>query len=538
MECQLSVKTVLLVSVSIIVLLAAGNPSRPTASGPSAPSQGSPADGRALFQKHCAPCHGELGYGNGEAAFLLSPRPRDLTEYHFRLVSTDNGVPTDEDLDRVIRNGILGSSMPPHAHLTDGDVRALVAEVRRIMTEGRMERLLKEASAAGESLDAEDARSLAFRTPGKVLVPPRKANPTREALSNGRHLFVLHCASCHDLDGAGILRKDLVDSAGYPLFARNFGAGVLKGGATHEDLWRRIRGGMPGTPMPAMDLPDEEILDLVDYVSSLLRPLATEELTQRKTRFVARRLDADLLSSANAWKSVPASWVPMTPLWWRDDRITGARVQFAHDGNRLVVRMVWEDASNDADLAEQSSFSDAAAVQWTLDPDPPFYGMGQRGGEVELWYWRAASQTLSNDVTDLTRHVINDVDLSLRRIPAGEHRERSTALLDAHQPLYITGWGAGNPVSDPDRPPLDILKARGQGTLTSLPRIEKGVGTSAKYERGIWEVTLWRPLSGRDGSIELKPGTTASVAFALWNGAAGDRNGQKNVTIWHEIVIE
>jgi hypothetical protein len=29
-----------------------------------------------------------------------------------------------------------------------------------------------------------------------------------------------------------------------------------------------------------------------------------------------------------------------------------------------------------------------------------------------------------------------------------------------------------------------------------------------------------------------------SVAFALWDGAARDRNGQKLVSIWHDLTLE
>jgi hypothetical protein len=28
------------------------------------------------------------------------------------------------------------------------------------------------------------------------------------------------------------------------------------------------------------------------------------------------------------------------------------------------------------------------------------------------------------------------------------------------------------------------------------------------------------------------------VAFAIWNGSAGDRDGQKSITIWQELEIQ
>jgi len=41
-----------------------------------------------------------------------------------------------------------------------------------------------------------------------------------------------------------------------------------------------------------------------------------------------------------------------------------------------------------------------------------------------------------------------------------------------------------------------------------------------------------------DAGLPLAPGSKTSVAFALWNGSAGDRNGQKLVSIWHELDLE
>jgi len=38
-------------------------------------------------------------------------------------------------------------------------------------------------------------------------------------------------------------------------------------------------------------------------------------------------------------------------------------------------------------------------------------------------------------------------------------------------------------------------------------------------------------------AIALTPGTTVPVAFAVWNGSAGDRDGKKSVTIWQDLRI-
>jgi DMSO reductase family type II enzyme heme b subunit len=40
------------------------------------------------------------------------------------------------------------------------------------------------------------------------------------------------------------------------------------------------------------------------------------------------------------------------------------------------------------------------------------------------------------------------------------------------------------------------------------------------------------------GAVALRPGTALPVAFAVWNGSAGDRDGKKSVTIWQELKVE
>jgi DMSO reductase family type II enzyme heme b subunit len=39
------------------------------------------------------------------------------------------------------------------------------------------------------------------------------------------------------------------------------------------------------------------------------------------------------------------------------------------------------------------------------------------------------------------------------------------------------------------------------------------------------------------GAVVLQPASVVSVAFAVWNGSAGDRDGKKSVTIWQDLKI-
>jgi mono/diheme cytochrome c family protein len=93
-------------------------------------SPGLLALGRRLYDKQCVSCHGTGGRGDGEAAYLLYPRPRDFVAGAYRLVSTWERVPTDEDLYRTISRGMPGSAMPSWSHLPEEERWALVHYVK------------------------------------------------------------------------------------------------------------------------------------------------------------------------------------------------------------------------------------------------------------------------------------------------------------------------------------------------------------------------------------------------------------------------
>src|SRR5262245_20763331 len=86
--------------------------------------------GKKTVEKECLACHGAAGNGEGDAAYLLYPRPRDFTSGSFRIISTWEGVPTDEDLFGTISRGMPGSAMPSWAHLPEHTRWGLVHYVK------------------------------------------------------------------------------------------------------------------------------------------------------------------------------------------------------------------------------------------------------------------------------------------------------------------------------------------------------------------------------------------------------------------------
>jgi DMSO reductase family type II enzyme heme b subunit len=59
------------------------------------------------------------------------------------------------------------------------------------------------------------------------------------------------------------------------------------------------------------------------------------------------------------------------------------------------------------------------------------------------------------------------------------------------------------------------------------------------YATDTYRVILRRSLVGKgDRAVSLTPAGVVPVAFAVWNGSAGDRDGKKSVTIWQDLYIE
>ncbi len=171
----------------------------------------------------------------------------------------------------------------------------------------------------------------------------------------------------------------------------------------------------------------------------------------------------------------------------------------------------------------------------------PFFGMGEKGQFVNLWMWKSERQAdlepAFQDIDKVYPNIGIDSYPNLMR-SALEQPTRHALTLESN-PDFITGWGAGNIVSDPTRKsPSEDLSAQGFGTLKAHPMPDQNVAAKGVYDVGTYRVVLRRSFNGSGKySVDLNPGQIVPVAFAVWNGSAGDRDGKKSVTIWQELVI-
>ncbi len=205
-----------------------------------------------LFVRHCGACHGADGGGSGIASRYLYPRPRNLRLDKYRLVTSQNLVPSLADIELVILQGIPGTSMPAFHKLPETEREQL----------------------AEESLRLYRARfDNAEPPPAEPLVVPVLGEASADAIARGRMLYErIGCIQCHGTDGTGASAPAMFDDSGWQTAPRDLVHEPMKGGPSLKSLYQRIRLGMPGTPHPAAaSLSQAELIDLVHFCRSLAK---------------------------------------------------------------------------------------------------------------------------------------------------------------------------------------------------------------------------------------------------------------------------
>ena len=495
------------------------------------PSTGDAAQGKALYEKKCAVCHGAEGMGDGKAEFVLFPKPRNFTKGIFKIRATTT-LPTDTDLFRTITRGISGTAMPTWGTLTETERWNLVAFIK---------------SLSPRFTDEQPGPPVAIPKP-----PP--SSPTLLAL--GKHYYTeAGCFDCHGTSGRGDgpAAETLKDEWGYPIVPYDFTIhGRMKAGSTLQDLYRTLTAGIGGTPMPsyADSLDEQQRWGLSYYVLSLANEPApgpaAQEVTTIRSGFVAGTLPTD--PSAALWQQAKPIAIRTRTLWLRAKETESIRVASFHNGKQIGVLLEWDDPIMNHETLRHQDFRDAAAVQFPNQETEPTHVMGEHTGPVNIWHWKAdweADLAHYRDVQDRYPGMGNDFypflvsSPVLLGAPEGDLKEVQMRT-SAHNPTYLTGWGAGNLFSLPARlTPVENLNATGLGTITSQPAEYQTVKGHGIWADGKWRVVMVRALrTDNDRDTQLTAGSTVPVAFAIWDGAQGDRDGRKAVTVWQRLVLQ
>lgn len=222
--------------------------------------------------------------------------------------------------------------------------------------------------------------------------------------------------------------------------------------------------------------------------------------------------DPGLDPTDGAWKDTVAVRVPLTAQ--RGSYAAGGSVatvsaRALHYNDTLYVRVEWKDATKDESTTRVEDFSDAVALEFPAKTAStvPSVCMGQADAGVNIWHWRA------------------DSDAGLRD-PVEIYAGASVDGYPSTDALFYTARAAGNPYANPDLGAVQTLVSQAFGQLTTST--VQDVAGKGVWENDTWAVVFARPYTSEGPEhAGFSAGARTDVAFAVWDGSQGERNGMK-----------
>ncbi|MFU8772513.1 MAG: ethylbenzene dehydrogenase-related protein, partial [Anaerolineales bacterium] len=203
----------------------------------------------------------------------------------------------------------------------------------------------------------------------------------------------------------------------------------------------------------------------------------------------------------------------------------------------LAIMLEWVDQTPNDSVVKVQDFSDMAALQFSLSDGQPFFCMGQEGGDVNIWAWKADWQS---DL--LAWQDLEDVyeGMYVEQYPFTQvEGDQQPGPGDYIETAYLPALEVGNLVAVPGRgTPVENLVAGGFGTLTALPVQQETIQGYGEWADGKWRVIFSRQLNvDTSKEVNFEPGRMYSLAIAVWDGEFGERNGQKSTSQWLSMQV-
>ena len=180
-------------------------------------------------------------------------------------------------------------------------------------------------------------------------------------------------------------------------------------------------------------------------------------------------------------------------------------------------------------------------MEFPSDPKAgiPFFGMGEPNRPVTIYQWKADWQSaLNNDVDEKYPNMAVDWYPFSGRGP-GEIAEATDYGKKDGDKAFLTSWAAGNTLADPvlqAQRAVEKFLARGFGTIAPVAQDKQDGEAKAAWKDGVWKAVVTIPRSQEQ--FTFARGQTVPVAFAAWDGAKGERGGEKAVSTWYFLSLE
>ena len=455
--------------------------------GPAMAKPGDAKKGEAIYAKRCAACHGAEGDGLGPVAERLNPPPRDFTagQYKIKTSGLDETAPNDDDLYRMIRNGMPGTAMPGWGDmLSEQDTWDLIVYIK--------------AFAGFEE------------PPSQQLDYGERISSSAESIGRGKELFHQddRCSECHGQEGKGDAIKRLKGDAGERTWPRDLAKPwTFRASNDPKDIFARVSLGIPGTQMPAFADPKnekklsiEERWHVANYVASLAE---TDKAVQPENTVVkAERVEGEVASAPDdkRWEATTPTTFYLVPQiivkerFFRpsNDTIT---VRAMYNDKEISFLLEWDDRTQSIPgdekaekIADPPIDEDAVAVQLPVAiPDgieKPYFFMGNAVHPVTVWQWKSGT----------------------RAKPAS----------------------------------LALLNAKGFKDLERRDAQSAGIAAQGAYRDGAWRVVMKRARVAADSAKDLSftEGQFIPIAFAAWDGSNSEKDSKHTMTTWYWLLLK
>ncbi|HKZ53841.1 MAG TPA: ethylbenzene dehydrogenase-related protein [Anaerolineales bacterium] len=284
------------------------------------------------------------------------------------------------------------------------------------------------------------------------------------------------------------------------------------------------------------------VLALGLVLTFLKVPLASSQ----GVTLIAAQVSGDLPTADFAsprWAEATAIEVPLSAQNAAKPMLLAAKIRSVtaralHNGRQIAILLEWADETKNDQMVRVQDFRDAVALQFPLAEGQPFFCMGQQGGDVNIWHWKADWQA---DIADRLDQESAYPDMYVDQYPFAEASVGLAVGPATYEDAnYLPALAAGNLFAAAEHAsPVEDLIAGGFGSLTSQPAEAQNVQGFGEWRDGKWQVIFSRDLTSTEAEdAKFTLGKVHSVAFAAWDGTNGERNGQKSTSQWVSLQLQ